>query len=202
MQMGFYFDQTLCTHCGACVVACKDWHDVPAGPASYIRIAVLEKGTYPDVATSQIFRTCYHCAHPACASGCPVDAISKRTEDGIVVVDREVCLGFDSCGVCKEKCSYGAPQFGAEENAKMQKCDFCLDRLAENKEPICVGACPMKALDSGPMEVLLAKYGDIRSAEGFVCSEDLIPSIIFKPTIDKKNLVLQKTWVIPRSARS
>ena len=25
MQIGFYFDQTRCTGCGACQVACKDW---------------------------------------------------------------------------------------------------------------------------------------------------------------------------------
>ena len=64
MQMGFYFNQDLCTHCCACVVACKDWHDVPAGPASYIRIAVLEKGKYPEVSMCAMFGTCYHCAQP------------------------------------------------------------------------------------------------------------------------------------------
>ena len=32
MQIGFYFDQTRCTGCSACRVACKDWNDIPAGP--------------------------------------------------------------------------------------------------------------------------------------------------------------------------
>ena len=44
MQMGFYFDQTLCTGCYTCIVACKDWHDVPAGPASWMRLKTVEKG--------------------------------------------------------------------------------------------------------------------------------------------------------------
>ncbi|MEE8174036.1 MAG: 4Fe-4S binding protein [Dehalococcoidia bacterium] len=34
--MAFYFDQTRCTGCYACSVACKDWDDVPAGPASWM----------------------------------------------------------------------------------------------------------------------------------------------------------------------
>jgi anaerobic dimethyl sulfoxide reductase subunit B (iron-sulfur subunit) len=39
MQLAFYFDQTRCTGCYTCVVACKDWHDIPAGPASWMLIA-------------------------------------------------------------------------------------------------------------------------------------------------------------------
>jgi anaerobic dimethyl sulfoxide reductase subunit B (iron-sulfur subunit) len=38
MQLAFYFDQTRCTGCYTCAVACKDWHDVPAGPASWMRV--------------------------------------------------------------------------------------------------------------------------------------------------------------------
>lgn len=197
MQMGFYFNQELCTHCCACVVACKDWHDVPAGPASYIRISVIEKGKFPDVYMGAMFGTCYHCAEPACASVCPSEAISKREGDGIVVVDAEACLGEDECGVCREECPYGAPQFGAEENAKMQKCNFCLDRLEEKKNPICVDACNFIALDAGPVEELRAKYGDGRQAEGFVYSSELNPSFVLKAMVDKKNLEVQKTVVLP-----
>ena len=148
MQIGFYFDQELCINCRTCVVACKDWHDVPAGPASYIRMVTIEKGKYPDVSVHSMFASCYHCLKPACVSSCPVGAIAKREEDGVVAVDREACLGKDNCDLCRQACPYDAPQFGAEENAKIQKCDFCLGRLAENKKPICVGACPMQALDA------------------------------------------------------
>jgi len=197
MQMGFYFNQQLCTHCCACVVACKDWHDVPAGPASYIRISVIEKGNFPDVYMAGMFGSCYHCAEPACISVCPVEAISKREQDGIVVVDRVACLGQDDCGACKDTCPYDAPQFGAEENAKMQKCDFCVDRLAESRTPICVEACPFIALDAGPLEGLHLKYGGEKKAEGFVYSSELNPSIVFTPMEDKKHLERQKTVVLP-----
>jgi anaerobic dimethyl sulfoxide reductase subunit B (iron-sulfur subunit) len=198
MDMGFYFNQELCINCRACVVACKDWHDVPAGPASYLRMITTEKGKYPDISICYMFASCYHCTKPACVSSCPVDAITKREEDGVVVVDREICLGQDNCRSCKEACPYDAPQFGAEENATMQKCNLCLDRLAENKQPICVDACIMHALDAGPIEELQAKYGNIRQAEGCAYSDQLIPSIVFKPKKEAaKGLTIEKIAVSP-----
>jgi anaerobic dimethyl sulfoxide reductase subunit B (iron-sulfur subunit) len=111
---------------------------------------------------------------------CPVGAIDKRGRDGIVVVDRERCLGRDDCGLCKEACPYKAPQFGHEENAKMQKCNLCLDRLAENRKPVCVASCRTRALDAGPMDELRTKYGDLKDAVGFTYSARIKPSVFFK----------------------
>ena len=197
MQMGLYFDQTMCTGCYTCIVACKDWHDVPAGPASWMRLKTIEKGKYPDPFVANMVNLCFHCAEPACVSACPAGAITKREQDGVVVVDREACLGKDDCGDCLEACPYKSPQFGVEKNALMQKCDLCLDRLEESKKPICVDGCPMRALDSGPIEELRAKYGDAREAEGFVYSDKLKPSVIFKPKIDSKGRAVQKIVVAP-----
>jgi anaerobic dimethyl sulfoxide reductase subunit B (iron-sulfur subunit) len=113
---------------------------------------------------------------------CPVDAIRKRDSDGIVVVDREICPGGAECDRwCLDACPYDAPQFEAEENAKMQKCDFCMGRWAEGKGPICVAACPTRALDAGPLDQITAKYGDVREAVGFAYRERVRPSIVFKP---------------------
>ena len=83
--------------------------------------------------------------------------------------------------LCLRACPYHAPQFGAEKGGKMQKCDFCLDRLEQNKKPICVDACIMRALDAGAMEELRAKYGDTQEAVGFAYSSTTMPSIIFRP---------------------
>ena len=185
MQTGFYFDQTRCTGCYACVVACKDWHDVPAGPASWIRVETIEKGKFPNVFVAFFTHLCYHCSEPACITACPVEAITKREEDGLVLVDRDKCLGKDNCDMCLQACVYKAPQFGAEQNAKMQKCNLCTDRLAEGKPPICVAGCPMRALDAGPIEELITRYGDVREAEGFIYSSELKPSIIFKPKMHR-----------------
>lgn len=194
MQVGFYFDQSRCTGCYTCIVACKDWHDIPAGPASWIKVTAIEKGKFPNLSLSYLFTPCLHCADPICAKACPVNAITKRGEDGIVVIDREVCIGSEECKfACRKACPYDTPQFGAEPNAKMQKCDLCLERRAENKKPICVEACPMRALDAGPLDELKAKYGHIQEAEGFAYSERVAPSIIFNPKVTKNGGV-NRSW--------
>ena len=180
MQLGFYFDQTRCTNCMACVVACKDWHDIPAGPVSYRRIISIEEGIYPDLSASFLSIACHHCVDAPCIRGCPSDAISKREEDGIVIVNRDECIGFDNCGNCQNVCPYVAPQFGAEPDSKMQKCNMCLERWGEGKKPVCVEACPMRALDAGPLEELASKYKITKEAKGFTIYKGTKPSILFK----------------------
>jgi anaerobic dimethyl sulfoxide reductase subunit B (iron-sulfur subunit) len=63
----------------------------------------------------------------------------------------------------------------------MHKCDFCLDRQKENKLPVCVEACPTRAMDAGPIDALKQKYGDIHEAEGFRYSSRVNPNVVFKP---------------------
>jgi len=108
---------------------------------------------------------------------------------------QEVALGFSeeaaieeakrclNCAghLCKDVCPYAAPQFADEEKARMQKCDLCLERWAEDKKPICVEACPVRALDAGSLEELESEYGDVKNAHGFVYSEIAQPSIVNKP---------------------
>ena len=182
MQIGFYFDQTRCTGCGACKVACKDWHDIPAGSINWMRILYTEKGKFPNVFVSYMTAPCFHCLEPVCGEACPANAISKRAEDGIVVVDRDACLGNEECDVkCLKACPYNAPQFGSEKGAKMVKCNFCVDRWGEKRPPVCVEACPTRAFDAGPLEELEVKYGGIRETEDFVYSTRTKPAVLFKP---------------------
>jgi len=184
-QKGFYFDQTRCTGCQACAVACKDWHDTPAGPSRWIRITSKEEGQFPHPTVSFLFHYCYHCADPACLAACPHDAISKREEDGIVLVSAESCVGKEACGLCLEACPYRAPQFratpGAPPGGSMEKCDLCLDRWDAGKRPICVDSCPARALDAGLLEDLAKEYRTTPGADGFTHSARLGPSIIFRP---------------------
>jgi anaerobic dimethyl sulfoxide reductase subunit B (iron-sulfur subunit) len=182
MQIGFYIDQTRCTGCFTCIVACKDWNDVPAGSASWMRVTTLERGRYPDTFVAFFPTPCFHCDKPLCVDACPVNAIFKRKEDGIVLIDQGKCLGKESCSMfCKEACPYGAPQFRDEKNTKMEKCNFCVERWGKGQKPICVEACRTYALDAGPIDQLVNKYGDIREAEGFIYSTEACPSIVLKP---------------------
>jgi anaerobic dimethyl sulfoxide reductase subunit B len=177
MQLGFFFDQNRCTGCLTCVIACKDWHDIPAGPLSWMKVSTLEKGEFPKVSVTQMIRPCYHCAEPSCMEACGHGAILKRDSDGIVLVDKALCI---ACKECADACPYGVPQFTEDGEPEMQKCDFCLDRWQEGKKPICVESCPTRALDAGPLEDLQKKYGNVREVEGFSYFKDLQPSVIFK----------------------
>ena len=184
MQLGFYFDQSRCSGCFTCVVACKDWHNILAGQVSYIRVVTMEKGQFPNVSVTFLLNLCYQCAEPICVPACPVEAITKRKENGIVVVDAEACLGAASCGAaCRVACPYDAPQFQTEPDAKMQKCDLCLERWVEGKKPICVEACPTRALDAGPLNELESEYGQTKEVEGFTLSQISDPSIVFKAKV-------------------
>jgi anaerobic dimethyl sulfoxide reductase subunit B (iron-sulfur subunit) len=147
MQFGFYFDQSRCTGCYACVIACRDWHDITDTSVEIRKVIPLEQGKYPEVKLSYISLSCCHCETP----------------------------------VCKEVCPYDTPQFGEDDNSKMQMCSMCTDRLADHKNPVCVDACPMRALDFGPMDKLKEKYGKIKEVQGFTHSKETEPSIIFKP---------------------
>ncbi len=184
MQVGFYFDQTRCIGCSACAVACKDWHDIPAGPEKWIKILYNEKGKFPKVYVSYRINPCFHCEDPVCIPVCPVGAITKREEDGIVIVDSEKCIGNEQCNSkCLKACPYGAPQFGPEKGAKMKKCNYCLDRYLEGKLPICVESCRTHALDAGNLEDLKERYGNIREADNFIYSDRTKPATVFKPKL-------------------
>jgi anaerobic dimethyl sulfoxide reductase subunit B (iron-sulfur subunit) len=76
-------------------------------------------------------------------------------------------------------------------------CNFCIDRWAEGKKPACVQSCPTWALDAGPMDELRARYGDVRDADSFVYDDELIPSIIFKPKRDARDLAVRKIKTKP-----
>ncbi len=181
MQIGFYFDQTRCTGCGACQVACKDWNDVDAGPEKWMRVRYEERGRFPTPFVSYMIAPCWHCLQPACVEACPPEAIKKRETDGIVVVDSDACLGKRLCDVkCLKACPYDAPQFGAQPGSKMRKCNFCRERFELGRLPTCVEACPVRALDAGPLDALQSRHGNGREAVGFKYSDRTVPAVVLK----------------------
>ncbi len=181
-QMGVYFDQTRCTGCYTCQVACKDWYDIDAGSVNRMKVRIIEEGKFPDPFVAYMASPCYHCENPSCVNVCPQGAITKRELDGVVILDRSACSGREECGaLCLKACPWDAPQFGPDENAKMDKCDMCAERLDEGRQVICVEACPMFALNAGPIGDLRDKHGGTDEAAGFQYSKKLNPSVTFKP---------------------
>ena len=157
MQHGFHFDHERCVKCHACEIACKTWNEVEVGPR-WREVVKIETGTFPAVKAMNVSMACMHCGDAPCKSACPVSAISKSTENGIVTVDQNKCIG---CGFCAWACPFGAPQLSAVAG-KMEKCNFCHGRRHSAMEkaaaagkkdidpadyvPACVEACPTGAI--------------------------------------------------------
>lgn len=180
-QMGIYFDQTRCTGCYACVIACKDHYDTPAGTGGRMRVTCIERGKFPDLFAAYLAFACGHCENPPCIQSCPESAIYKRGLDGMVIVDSDKCAGRDACPEkCLKACPWDAPGFGPEPEAKMYKCDLCAERLDQGKRPVCEEACPMFALEIAPLKELRQKYGDFPEAEGFKYLKRSGPAVVFK----------------------
>jgi anaerobic dimethyl sulfoxide reductase subunit B len=186
-QYGFFFDQSRCTGCRTCAVACKNWHDLPPGPLKYLKVYEYEKGLLPDIRIHLQWVPCYHCESPACVESCPAGAIYKEAGYGAVLIDKDKCVG---CRSCYESCPYGSPVFESDEGeAVAQKCDMCVDRLQYGEKPVCVLACPARALDFDLLCTLATRYGERRDLEDLPDSRITGPSVVFKPQRPKRRLV-------------
>lgn len=151
-QLAFIFDQRSCTGCHTCRIACRDAHDLGPG-RDYRRVWETQGGSYrregaaivPEIHAEWHTLSCLHCPDPPCLDACAAGAISKRDEDGVVLIDPDLCVG---CRSCAPACPSGAISFGSDGTAG--KCDFCVSELDRGAPPVCVAACPMRALDWGP----------------------------------------------------
>ena len=99
--------------------------------------------------------SCNHCDNPACVAGCPTGAMHKAA-DGTVRHDDKKCI---VCRNCMLACPYGAPQHDVALN-RIVKCDSCAALREAGMNPVCVDACPMRAIEFGDIDELRAKHGD------------------------------------------
>ena len=109
---------------------------------------------------------CQQCQNPPCVKTCPVGA-TWQTEDGIVVVDYNWCIG---CRCCMAACPYGARHFNWKDpgvnpedlnpqthylgnrprmKGVVEKCTFCIQRVRKGLYPQCVEVCPVGARKFG-----------------------------------------------------
>ncbi len=144
-QYHIFQDTKRCINCRACEVQCKVNKQLPPGPKPTRVITVGPKMVRNLPRASYIFMPCFHCAKPWCVAACPTGAMQKRSEDGIVFVDQEACVG---CKACIRACPWGAPQW-SKETRKVVKCDYCMDRIDQGLKPACVTICMTKALSFG-----------------------------------------------------
>lgn len=205
-QYGFHFDGMRCTGCKTCVLACKDKNDLP-NDINFRNVQEYGGGTWTqdaagcwtsDAFTYHLSVACNHCDMPICMANCPQGAIEKDDATGEVRSDPEKCIG---CGTCVNSCPYGAPKIDTEK-MKSVKCNMCADRVAEGKQPICVEACPLRALDFGDIEELRAKYGTVAEVAPLPAASETEPNLVItapvnaKPVGDKDGALLNEREIM------
>jgi Fe-S-cluster-containing dehydrogenase component len=183
-----------CIGCNRCVEACKTENDVPLEPfffrtwierysiksngeSEVESISVRPRGDRPpppengDVIRSFFVpKLCNQCANPPCVQVCPVGA-TFSTEDGVVLVDSERCIG---CRYCIQACPYGA-RFLNPETRVADKCTFCYHRLVKGQTPACVEVCPTQA----------RIFGDLKSkASRLVRFQRMNKTHVLKPALN------------------
>ncbi len=133
-------------------MACKDYHD-HGTDISFRMVIDYEGGGWTrtsegslaqDAYAYHVSLACNHCNNPVCTQVCPTGAMHKD-ELGLVWPDARKCIG---CGYCTMACPYHAPHIDAHLK-RSSKCDGCRERVAQDERPVCVEACPLRALDFG-----------------------------------------------------
>jgi len=165
-RLGLVIDLDTCVGCHACATNCKEWNggamsapltDINAYQAEqrgvwFNRVFSYEAGGQDaDARTVHFPKNCLHCETPACVTVCPTGASYKRAEDGIVLIDHDLCIG---CKLCSWACPYGARELD-EDVGVMKKCTLCVDKIYNTnlpeaeRVPACVSTCPTQARHFG-----------------------------------------------------
>lgn len=194
-KLGLVIDLDICVGCHACAVNCKEWntsgYHAPltdtdpygADPTGvwFNRIHSYEvERPSGDSQTVYFPKSCLHCEDAPCVMVCPTGASFKRTEDGIVLVDENWCIG---CKLCSWSCPYGAREFDANEGV-MKKCTLCVDKIynenlpEESRQPACVATCPANARHFGDLGDPNSTVSKLVEARG---GYDLMPEQGTKP---------------------
>jgi nitrate reductase beta subunit len=104
-------------------------------------------------------RICNHCTYPGCLAACPRNAIYKRPEDGVVLIDQKRCRGYRKC---VEACPYKKSMYRPTTRVS-EKCIACYPRLEGRDQEItpdgqptetrCMSACVGKIRLQGLVEI-------------------------------------------------
>ena len=205
-KLGLVIDLDVCVGCHACATACKEWnsggHSAPLpdfnpyGADSwgvwFNRVHSFEEGDGEGARTVHFPRSCLHCEEPACVTVCPTGASYKRAEDGIVLVNADICIG---CKLCSWACPYGAREYDTDAGV-MRKCTLCVDRIYDQnlpeseRVPACVAACPTSARHFGDFADPDSTVSKLVAARGGV---DAMPEMGYRPV---------SKYLPPRSVRA
>lgn len=137
-KLAMVIDSSKCFNCKACLISCQLENELPV---EILRNWVKRGFTISGQKLHFQPGNCMHCDNPTCVDACPTGATYKDDADGVVKVNRNLCIGCESC---IPACPYNArsrhPVLGT-----VDKCDYCEDRRHNNKVPACVETCPTQA---------------------------------------------------------
>ncbi len=188
-QYGFFYDQSRCIGCACCVLACMGTKQLlQSDHTKLLHLFQWETGTFPSVRLNRVWAPCYHCENPTCVTAAN-GALIKEPSYGAVLIDPDKATSSD-LKAAWSACPYGAISFDSEApDSTAYKCDMCIDRLMDGKFPSCVLACPTRALDFGPIDQLMSKYGTNQQLEEMPDPKTVVPAVVFKPKGEKNSLI-------------
>lgn len=170
-RWGLLIDTSKCGDgCHDCVTACNTENGLSGktGPQDSQWIRKVDIKDLRTGFVQSLPMMCQHCEHPPCVDVCPTGASMKRA-DGIVLVDRHICIG---CRYCMMACPYKARSFVHEplhdQNPEVprgqgcvESCTFCVQRVDRDEQPACVEACSAKGHQA-------MVFGDLKDPESAI----------------------------------
>ncbi|MFC2071241.1 4Fe-4S dicluster domain-containing protein [Chloroflexota bacterium] len=144
-------DTSKCIGCRTCEAACQRQNKT-----SYSNAIVKKLDTNGKEGNLFCKLQCMHCTEATCVKVCPAGAL-KQHELGFIDYDKDKCIG---CGYCVEFCPFQVPRLSGSTLTgvqKMDKCNFCADRVANNQQPACAEACPVGAITFGDHDQLVVE---------------------------------------------
>ena len=225
-------DLNSCIGCNACAVACQAENNVPVvgkdqvmheREMHWLRIDRYYEGTAdaPDSYFQPML--CMHCEQAPCEIVCPVGATVHDSE-GLNVMVYNRCVGTR---FCSNNCPYKVRRFNyfAYSHAQhrppqswnpdvtvrargvMEKCTFCLQRIAEARivadrenrpvaevQTACQAACPSQAITFGNLanpdsEVLKRKHSPLTYA--LLEEQNTVPRVTYEALVRNPNPALK-----------
>ena len=194
-KLGLVIDLDTCVGCHACAVNCKEWntggypapltdqkpYEADVSGVWLNRIHTFEAGEGAASRTVHFPKSCLHCDDAPCVTVCPTGASYKRADDGIVLVEEDLCIG---CKLCSWACPYGAREYDADAGV-MKKCTLCIDRIYNenfdevDRVPACVATCPASARHFGDLADPESEVSKLVAERG---GFDLMPEMNLRPT--------------------
>ncbi len=229
---GMSVDLNACIGCNACLTACQAENNVPTvgkdevireHEMHWLRIDRYYEGEAVDPDIYLQPTLCMHCEEAPCETVCPVGATLHDAE-GLNVMVYNRCIGTR---FCSNNCPYKVRRFNYSSFAQneqrapqsrnpdvtvrargvMEKCTFCLQRIAEARivadrenQPVgdvvtaCQAACPTKAFTFGNLakedsEVVKRKQSPLDYA--LLADENTHPRVTYEARIRNRNLAIR-----------